>query len=534
TINNVFVGYGTNTSHNSFNLGMRAVTGGAIVTIGVTNSLTSSNLTIDLNTWTHTCGTYDGTKARIYVNGHLTQETTVSSWNTILSGNLYIGRGSGPDTNTLFTGKVADVRIYNRALNDSEINMLAENGEATGMVAYLPFDNGSTDEKGPTGLSLLTTGGSPSNTTGKDGDTDGAKNLGDTIYYDYETTGLPTGSNAHTYCAWGKINSLNTKDRLTRFGTGSPGQTVGLTLSDNGTKVGYSSWGDNVEYTTPVTVPTGEWVHLCGKYDGTTASLYYNGKPVASAAKTWDIVNSVFRISANSADGFIGSVDDVRIYNNALSDSQIRYLAIRVPHGLTYYLDFTGDTNDISGFAQNASNSGATATTDRFGEANSAYSFTGSETITTALADLQRGIPIESNRRTICFRFTISSTPTAGSSYSLFSYGVSSSFNNVIMRYVKNGSGINKIQFNAVSSGQNIDYTVPIATWTHVCGVYSNHNPKIYVNGTLQTLSSSNAGVWNTVLDSIILGQDHQGKLDDVQIYNRTLSASEIQAVYGQ
>ncbi|MEM7181318.1 MAG: FN3 associated domain-containing protein, partial [Spirochaetota bacterium] len=47
TINNVFVGYGTNTSHNSFNLGMRAVTGGAIVTIGVTNSLTSSNLTID-------------------------------------------------------------------------------------------------------------------------------------------------------------------------------------------------------------------------------------------------------------------------------------------------------------------------------------------------------------------------------------------------------------------------------------------------------------------------------------------------------
>ena len=46
-------------------------------------------------------------------------------------------------------------------------------------------------------------------------------------------------------------------------------------------------------------------------------------------------------------------------------------------NGLAGYWPFTGNANDVSGNGNNGTNNGATLTTDRFGNANSAYSFNG-------------------------------------------------------------------------------------------------------------------------------------------------------------
>jgi hypothetical protein len=46
-------------------------------------------------------------------------------------------------------------------------------------------------------------------------------------------------------------------------------------------------------------------------------------------------------------------------------------------NGLVGYWPFNGNANDISGNANNGTNNGATLTTDRFGNSNSAYSFDG-------------------------------------------------------------------------------------------------------------------------------------------------------------
>jgi chitodextrinase len=72
-----------------------------------------------LNTWTHVALTYDGTILRLYVNG--TQVTTQAAGGTIqaTSNPLWIG-GNSP-YGEFFQGLLDDVRVYNRALTQTEI-----------------------------------------------------------------------------------------------------------------------------------------------------------------------------------------------------------------------------------------------------------------------------------------------------------------------------------------------------------------------------------------------------------------------------
>jgi hypothetical protein len=67
---------------------------------------------------------------------------------------------------------------------------------------------------------------------------------------------------------------------------------------------------------------------VAGTYDGTTLRLFINGGQVASVAVSGAIPSSagVLRIGGNSLWGefFQGRIDEVRIYNRALSASEIQ------------------------------------------------------------------------------------------------------------------------------------------------------------------------------------------------------------------
>jgi hypothetical protein len=69
------------------------------------------------------------------------------------------------------------------------------------------------------------------------------------------------------------------------------------------------------------------WVHLTATYDGANQRLYVNGVQVASRAQTGPIVTSTgaLRIGGNSVFGefFNGRIDEVRIYNRALTQAEI-------------------------------------------------------------------------------------------------------------------------------------------------------------------------------------------------------------------
>ena len=78
-------------------------------------------------------------------------------------------------------------------------------------------------------------------------------------------------------------------------------------------------------------------------------------------------------------------------------------------------------------------------------------------------------------------------------------------------------------------------YDASITGWTHIAVVYENKQPKLYVNGSLVKtgLTSASAFVFpsQTLGDTGFYGP-HAGLLDEVGIYNRALSGSEIQSIF--
>lgn len=76
--------------------------------------------------------------------------------------------------------------------------------------------------------------------------------------------------------------------------------------------------------------------------------------------------------------------------------------------------------------------------------------------------------------------------------------------------------------------------------WHHVCAVFTNSGPlsnQLYIDGTLQTSSVLQGTPRNqTVTDRLVLGSwgaggyHYDGRLDEVHVYNRGLSASEVVA----
>jgi hypothetical protein len=80
----------------------------------------------------------------------------------------------------------------------------------------------------------------------------------------------------------------------------------------------------------PSTAPIGlnVWTHLAMTFDGTTVRLFIGGSQVASVAASGSIVTTtgVLRIGGNGPPGgyFQGLIDDLRIYNRALSAAEIQ------------------------------------------------------------------------------------------------------------------------------------------------------------------------------------------------------------------
>jgi len=75
---------------------------------------------LPLNTWSHLALTFDGAALRLYVNGQLVGSKAQTGSVPVTSGVLSIG-GNNIWSDQYFSGRIDEIRIYNRALNQQEI-----------------------------------------------------------------------------------------------------------------------------------------------------------------------------------------------------------------------------------------------------------------------------------------------------------------------------------------------------------------------------------------------------------------------------
>jgi concanavalin A-like lectin/glucanase superfamily protein len=83
-----------------------------------TNLYVCDTSSLLLNQWTHLAVTYDGTTLRFYRNGNLTNSNNTSAGLLSGTGTLQIGASMYGEN---FIGKIDEVRIYNYARSQSEI-----------------------------------------------------------------------------------------------------------------------------------------------------------------------------------------------------------------------------------------------------------------------------------------------------------------------------------------------------------------------------------------------------------------------------
>ncbi len=313
---------------------------------------------VDDGAWHHVAVVSDGTDLEnvlLYVDGKRETLTTTASRtiNTQASGDVIIGAFSG---SLYFDGYIDDVRIYGRAIGGMEILELA----AIGPVAHWKLDDGTGTTATDSSANSYdgTLNGNPAWTSG--GFVDGALDFdgdGDYVEIDGTSGTAYTGihnDNPRTVCAW--IRATYSADQLGAIVSWGEDTTAGkrwlfalddssgavrVLLNGGGTIVGTQDLRD------------GRWHHVAAVLvnDGVTTSwvsditMYVDGilesSTVVGDCAIATIDNENVHIGAHYRTDarcyFNGFIDDVRIYDMALSAGQIKDLAAERPYLEAYW-----------------------------------------------------------------------------------------------------------------------------------------------------------------------------------------------------
>ncbi len=141
-----------------------------------------------------------------------------------------------------------------------------------------------------------------------------------------------------TLSAWVKPTSTATTQYIIDHRTGTTNDLFLMITSTGLYEVGVNSGSfHGATYAVPSS-DWGTWVHLAGTYDGTTWRLYRDGTLVASSTSSTGAIspNGNWGVGGaasgnNSKRYFTGSIDNVRIYNTAISANAVGGLMVQPP-----------------------------------------------------------------------------------------------------------------------------------------------------------------------------------------------------------
>ncbi|WP_341716637.1 LamG-like jellyroll fold domain-containing protein [Micromonospora sp. FIMYZ51] len=305
------------------------------------------------NAWSHLAVTYDGSTARLYVNGTRVAQTSLTGALDVDGGAVTIG--GNEVWGEYFSGLIDEVRIYNRALDAASIqaDMNTPVGASDPTPTPTPTPTPSPTPTGPPtqvpglvaaygmneGAGTTVSDSSGRNNAGAAADTTWATNgkygkalsfNGSSSLVDVSHTSSLRLTGALTLSAWVKPDDLDGWRTVVLKNMASGyGASYGLYASEGSVPAGWlTTTGDPFGPSGSSPLPTGTWSNVALTYDGSRATLYVNGAKAGEVAATGSIYDDggAVTIGGNEIWGeyFSGLIDEVRIYNRALTAAQIQ------------------------------------------------------------------------------------------------------------------------------------------------------------------------------------------------------------------
>lgn len=209
------------------------------------------------------------------------------------------------------------------------------------LVAYWTFDEGSgttaNDFSGYGRTATLNNGASFSNAafpTHKFADPFALNLVGTSHQYVSAGTGINLAKTSFTVMAWAKRSTTAGKQWVIGYGTNSTDKALVLGFRDNDhvTCAFYNDDLDTRDFPDlSGTFADTNWHHLACTYDAATRRriVYVDGQGWYADGSNSIQANGTFNIGRVPwSDGyFSGTIDDVRVYNRALSEQAIKWLA---------------------------------------------------------------------------------------------------------------------------------------------------------------------------------------------------------------
>lgn len=422
----------------------------------------------------------------------------------------------------------------------------------TGLVAYYPFTGNANDVSGNGNHGVVNGATLSTDRFGNSGSSyqfDGVSSsiqIPHSPYFDFSVT------RQFSFVGW--INIASYQHQAIAFKGGAntppgyfnewavviePDSTLRFKVNENETNTVYSYLQSSPS------LRLNRWSQVVATWDGVTnvMKLYLDAVEVGSIS---DAVSQGVSLPLEQLYmGFVGDgpmdgvLDDVSIYNRALSSTEIDSLyhfGGWSHHPVAFY-PFSGNPDDSSGNDNHGIVTGAVLTTDRFGNANSAYSFDGDGDYIDCggsyLFDITRSLSIAAWIEPNNFdtdHGIVSKMGSLSEAYDLVTSADNSS------------PPLNHIRFNA---GRPFLFSQSIDSqrWHFVAAVFDAAMMRqyIYIDGVLTDSMSTDNNSIPSNNDHLYIGA-HQplvvpywswdGKLDDIRIYNRPLSSAEMDSLY--
>ncbi len=307
--------------------------------LGIWGGAAATSATVNDGNWHHVAavlnddGDPDISEVLFYIDGQLQESTSINNQaiNTSDDNNLLIGAVNPDSPTAFFNGMIDDARLFNYALTSDEISNYA----LTNLDVYLPFSEGfgSTTADNSLNNRSATLNNQPSWVP--DYGIDGAIQFdGTNDYVEVANYKGILGSASRTCTAWIKTETYN--KFIMGWGTTDIGAKWLVRLHGDGTLRTEVSGGYIFGSTN---IADNQWHHIAvvlpddGSTDISEALLYVDGQLETNCSAAACPVNTASAENvkigthyASTAQYFNGMIDEVKIYNSALSQKDIKEL----------------------------------------------------------------------------------------------------------------------------------------------------------------------------------------------------------------